>query len=81
MIQKSSPAKEAQKETKQEAFVFAKSNYRLLFVSIAVIILGFILMTGETDIYDFRKIILAPIVVLTGFAIGFWAILKKSKTN
>lgn len=58
-------------------FVFGKSNYRLLLISIAVVVLGFILMIGESDIYDFRKIVLAPIVVLVGFVIGFFAILKK----
>jgi hypothetical protein len=58
-------------------FVFGKSNYKLLLISIAVVVLGFILMIGETDIYDFRKIVLAPIVVLSGFIIGFFAILKK----
>lgn len=66
-------------ETEQVHFVFDKSNYRIMLISIAVIILGFILMIGETDIYDFRKIVLAPIVVLIGFAIGFFAILKKRK--
>lgn len=48
-----------------------------MLLSIAVVALGFILMIGSTDIYDFRKIILAPIVVLIGFGIGFFAILKK----
>ncbi len=74
----------AQKKTTSTAtenipvrFVFGKSNYRLMLLSIAVVALGFILMIGSTDIYDFRKIILAPIVVLIGFGIGFFAILKK----
>lgn len=58
-------------------FVFGKSNYRIMLISIAVVVLGFILMIGDTDIYDFRKIILAPIIVLIGFGIGFFAILKK----
>jgi len=58
-------------------FVFGKSNYRLMLLSIAVVVIGFILMMGSTDIYSFRKIVLAPIVVLLGFAIGFFAILKK----
>ena len=61
----------------QVQFVFGKSNYRLMIISIAVVVLGFILMIGDTDIYDFRKIILAPIIVLIGFALGFFAILKK----
>ncbi|WP_423147658.1 DUF3098 domain-containing protein [Rubrolithibacter danxiaensis] len=65
-------------ESKHIGFVFGKDNYRWMLVSIAVVALGFILMIGETDIYNFRKIVLAPIVVLIGFTIGFFAILKKS---
>lgn len=62
-------------------FVFTKANYRLMLASIAVVVLGFILMMGETDIYDFRKTVLAPVVVLAGFALGFFAILKKPNKN
>lgn len=58
-------------------FVFQKQNYQLLIASILVVIIGFALMSGETDIYSFRKIVLAPIVVLAGFGLGFYAILKK----
>lgn len=73
MAQKNTPVK----ETNQQPFVFAKSNYRLMILSIVVVVLGFIIMAGDTDIYSSSKIIVAPIVVLTGFAIGFIAILKK----
>ena len=62
-------------------FVFDKVNYRYMLISIAIVILGFILMIGETDIYDFRKTVLAPMVVLAGFGLGFFAILKKHRTN
>jgi len=58
-------------------FIFNKANYRWMLISIAVVALGFCLMIGTTDIYDFRKIVLAPLVVLIGFGIGFFAILKK----
>jgi hypothetical protein len=68
-------------DKKPVGFVFGKANYRLMLISIAVVVLGFILMTGDTDIYEFRKIVLAPIVVLIGFAIGFAAILKKSNRS
>ena len=68
-------------DSQTENFVFGKINYRLMLISIAVVILGFILMIGETDIYDFRKIVLAPIVVLAGFGLGFFAILKKHRSN
>ena len=58
-------------------FVFGKQNYQILIASIIMVIIGFALMSGETDIYSFRKIVLAPIVVLAGFGLGFFAILKK----
>lgn len=48
-----------------------------MLISMAIVVIGFLLMTGDTDIYDFRKIVLAPIVVLAGFGVGFYAILKK----
>ncbi len=58
-------------------FVFGKSNYRMLIIAIAVVVFGFILMSGTTDIYSNTKIVVAPVVVLAGFALGFVAILKK----
>jgi len=58
--------------------VFTKKNYQLLFISIAIVILGFTLMIGTTgDIYDTRRTLLAPMVVLFGFGFCFYAILKK----
>lgn len=65
------------KESKSE-LVFTKKNYQLLLISIAIVVVGFILMMGTTgDIYDFRRTLLAPMVVLAGFAFGIYAILKK----
>jgi hypothetical protein len=58
-------------------FIFDKSNYRWFIIAIAVVAFGFILMSGTTDIYSTTKIVIAPVVVLAGFAIGFFAILKK----
>ncbi|WP_374166831.1 DUF3098 domain-containing protein [Arcticibacter sp. MXS-1] len=66
-------------ESKHVHFIFDKSHYQLMLLSIAVVVLGFALMSGTTDIYDFRKTVLAPIVVIIGFVIGFFAILKKRK--
>lgn len=59
-------------------FIFDKSNYTWFIISIAVVAFGFVLMSGTTDIYSTTKIVIAPIVVLAGFGIGFYAILKKS---
>lgn len=65
----------------QQGFVFQKINYQLFLLSIAVVIIGFVLMMGTEDIYSFAKITLAPFVVVVGFAIGFVAILYKPKAK
>lgn len=70
---KSNPVKG---ETKSE-LVFTKKNYQLLMIAIAIVAFGFILMIGTTDIYDVRKTLIAPMVVLAGFGFGVCAILKK----
>ncbi|MEO6149272.1 MAG: DUF3098 domain-containing protein, partial [Mucilaginibacter sp.] len=56
-----------------------KNNYKMFIASIVVVALGFVLMAGTTDIYSTTKIVIAPIVVLAGFGLGFVAILKKPK--
>jgi hypothetical protein len=56
---------------------FDKGNYKWLIIAIAVVAFGFILMSGTTDIYSTTKIVIAPVVVLAGFGIGFYAIFKK----
>jgi len=61
------------------SFVFGKRNYQLFLASIAVVILGFVLMMGTEDIYSFTKITLAPLVVVIGFALGVVSILIKPK--
>lgn len=66
-------------------FLFEKVNYTILLVGIGVIALGFILMAGggsddpkvfSDAIFNFRRIRLAPTVVLIGFGITIYAILK-----
>ncbi|WP_443946038.1 DUF3098 domain-containing protein [Pedobacter sp. AW1-32] len=64
------------KDSKSE-LVFSKKNYQLLLISMAIVVVGFILMMGTTDIYDVRKTLIAPLVVLFGFSFGIYAILKK----
>lgn len=65
-------------------FVFEKKNYIVMGIGLAVIALGFILMAGggsddpnvfNEEIYNFRRIRLAPALVLIGFAIEVYAIL------
>ena len=74
-------------ENKHE-FLFEKVNYKILLIGIAVIALGFILMSGggsddptifNEDVFSFRRIRLAPTTVLIGFGITVYAILKNPK--
>ncbi len=65
--------------TAKGKFVFGKRNYQLFLASIGIVIFGFILMTGTSDIYSFTKITLAPLVVVAGFALGVAAILVRPK--
>lgn len=78
---------EIQQQQKQE-FLFDGINYKILLIGIAVIALGFILMSGggstdpnvfNEDIFNFRRIRLAPTTVLIGFGITIYSIFKKSK--
>lgn len=67
--------------TNRSPLVFGKRNYQLFIASIAVVILGFLLMMGSEDIYSFTKITIAPLVVVAGFALGAVAILIKPKNH
>lgn len=58
-------------------FIFDKGNYTLLVIAVVVVALGFVLMSGNTDIYSTTKIVIAPLVVLAGFGLGFYSIFKK----
>ena len=70
--------------------IFGKKNYQIMFVGLAFIIAGFILMSGgdtgdETsfnpEIFNFQRITLAPILILTGFVIEVFAIMYKPKNK
>jgi cell division protein FtsL len=65
----------------QRNFIFKKENYLLTLIAFVVVVIGFVLMYGKTDIYDFRKTTLAPIVVLAGLGIGIYAIMHKGKAS
>ena len=74
----------------QHEFLFEKVNYKFLLIGLGVIALGFILMSGggsdnpavfNEEIFNWRRIRLAPTTVLIGFGITIYAILKNSKKN
>jgi hypothetical protein len=83
------PRKDKMKKNEQKhEFLFESINYKILLVGIAVIALGFLLMSGggsddpnvfSEDIFNFRRIRLAPTTVLIGFGITIYAILKNPK--
>lgn len=69
-------------------FALGRENYKLLAIGFGIIIIGFLLMLGgksespdifSDNIFSFRRITLAPIVVLAGFVFEIWAIMKKPK--
>ena len=73
-----------------EGFALGKENLKLLVIGLVIIIIGFILMTGgkaedpsvfNPEISSFRRITLAPMVVLFGFLFEIYAIMKKPKTK
>ncbi len=72
----------------EQDFIFDKINYKILLIGIIVIAVGFILMSGggsddpkvfSEEIFNFRRIRLAPTTVLIGFGITIYAILKNPK--
>ncbi len=80
----------AKKEIKETGFALGKENYKLMAIGFAVIVVGFILLSGggsddpnvfSEDIFSFRRLTIAPIVLLAGFIFEIYAIMKKPKDN
>jgi fumarate reductase subunit D len=76
------------KKSKKEdnGFALGKENYRLMVIGFGIIVIGFLLMLGGKSedpnefseaIFSFRRITLAPVIVLAGFVFEIWAIMKK----
>lgn len=70
--------------------VFGKKNYILLAISVGIIILGLLLMSGggsadnpefTAEIFSTRRIVVAPIVTLIGFLLIIYAIMAKPKSS
>ena len=76
--------------TKKFGLALDKENYFLLIIAAVIVIIGFIFMAGSGNedpeifnesIYGFRRITLAPMIVLAGFIFGIYAIMKKPKSD
>ncbi|HDZ40323.1 MAG TPA: DUF3098 domain-containing protein [Bacteroidetes bacterium] len=78
------------KKTKKEesGFALGRENYRLMAIGFGIIVIGFLLMLGGRSedpnefsdaIFSFRRITLAPLLVLAGFVFEIWAIMKRPR--
>ena len=73
----------------KQKFAFDKTNFMLLAIGMAIVIIGFLLMTGpsssltafEPDIFSIRRIKVAPVVCLFGFLFMIYAVVRKPKTK
>ncbi|MDX9726359.1 MAG: DUF3098 domain-containing protein [Bacteroidales bacterium] len=72
----------------KNSFALGRENYKLLAIGFVIIVAGFLLMLGgksddpevfSEKIFSFRRITLAPVVILAGFVFEIWAIMKKPK--
>lgn len=72
----------------EKDYLFNKKRYRFLILSILIIAIGFVLMSGgestdpdifNNEIYNFRRIRLAPLIVVLGFVLCIFSILYKDK--
>ena len=69
--------------------LFSKDNYMWMLAGIALVAIGILLMSGgrsadpnvfkADEVYSFRRITLAPIIILIGLGIEVYAIFKKPK--
>lgn len=79
-----------EKTKKDAGFALGKENYRLIAIGFIIIVIGFILMVGggsddpevfNPDIFSFRRITLAPLLLLAGFIFEIYAIMKKPRDS
>jgi hypothetical protein len=82
--------KNVEQKPEDGRFPLTRLNYKLLAVGLGIIILGFVLMIGgkaedptgfNPEIFNFRRITLAPMLVLGGFLFEIFAIMYRGKRN
>jgi len=74
---------------KNSGFTLSKENYKFIIIGCVVVLLGFILMAGggsedpnvfeEEELFSFRRITLAPFLVMAGYGVVLFGILKRPK--
>lgn len=84
-----------EEDSKKESFYFGKAHFKLMFIGLVLVIMGFILMLGygantrpdgtfdpnywNEDIFSVLRIRIAPLLVIVGFVVQVFAILKRNK--
>ena len=77
-----------QPDTDDIRFAIPRENYKFIIIGVIAIALGFVLMAGggsddpnvfNPEVFSFRRITLAPMLVFAGFIFEIWAILRKPK--
>jgi hypothetical protein len=72
----------------KDAFIFNKKNYTLVIIGLAFVAIGFLLMMGggsddpnvfNEEIFNAQRITWAPLIILIGFGIEVFAIMRKPK--
>jgi membrane-bound ClpP family serine protease len=71
-------------------FLFQRGNYVLMLAGLALIVLGFVLMSGggsedpnvyNPELFSTRRIVVAPFLIVVGFAVEVWAVMRKPKAE
>ncbi len=84
------PGQKKDSKNNPTAFLFDRTKYKILIGGLLVTALGFILMIGggsddpnvfSDDIFNFRRLTLAPFLVLLGYGIQIYGIIKKKDTH
>ncbi|TVQ67918.1 MAG: DUF3098 domain-containing protein [Balneolaceae bacterium] len=70
--------KTAKKRTEKEPMIFTSANYRLLGIGIVFIIAGFTAMRIENEVYGLISLYISPVVILAGYIVIIFAILRRS---
>jgi len=82
--------KQTSKANQPKEFAFSKEKYIYLMSGLFIIALGFIFMIGgksdnpqvfNESIFNFQRLTLAPVLILGGYGVILYAILKKPKAN
>ena len=75
-------------DKEKKAMPFGRDNYKWVLIGLAFLLVGFLLMIGggsdnpdvfNEGMFSFRRLTLAPILILIGFGIQFYAIMKRPK--